>query len=111
MCKSLIALTTVPSVPIVRVFMSPISVCNSFIEAITVVAVVVSASVPNFASKASSAACVSIEIGLFASVVSFTFPRPTIALLMPVTFPVNAAAAADTVPVNVGFALGAFSAI
>ena len=45
----------------------------------------------------SSAPCVALEIGLLASVVLSTLPRPTIALVIPLT-----------APVKVGLASGAF---
>ena len=47
----------------------------------------------NFKSKA---ACCAVEIGLMASEVLLTFPRPTMSLLIP-----------ETIPVNVGDAIGA----
>ena len=50
----------------------------------------------NFKFKA---ACVTMLIGLFASLVLFTLPNPTIELVIPLT-----------VPVNVGLAIGAFNA-
>ena len=52
-----------------------------------------------FAFK-SSAACVAVDIGLFKSLVLSTLARPTIALVIP-----------DTVPVNVGDSMFAFKLI
>ena len=49
------------------------------------------------ASLRSSCVCVAVEIGLFASVVLSTFPRPTCAFVTP-----------ETVPVNVGEESGAY---
>ena len=45
----------------------------------------------------SNAACVAVEMGLAASEVLFTLPKPTMVAVMP-----------PTVPVKVGFARGAF---
>ena len=52
-----------------------------------------------FAFK-SSAACVAVDIGLLISLVLSTFARPTMALVIP-----------DTIPVNVGDSIFAFKLI
>ena len=59
----------------------------------------------------SRALCVAVEIGLLASEVSSTLPRPTSPLTKPVGAVIEAPVGIVTVPVNVGEAIGAFVSI
>ena len=71
-----------------------------FISPEKVVAVAVPLKVGSFSGAfKSNAVCVAVETGFFASLVLFTFVKPTIVLSIP-----------DTVPVKVGSAKGAFRA-